>query len=106
MYSIKEIFPSIILFCTNEFLCATLLGMTTTKTAKTEIAKPRPYGDTRKPEELRHPETFRLPASICERLSAAAQKFDCSKTFYLELALTNQFKKDGISRGTNCPKVP
>jgi hypothetical protein len=97
MYSIKEIFQSIILFCTNEFLCATLLGMTTTKTAKTETAKPRPYGDTRKPEELRHPETFRLPASICEKLSAAAQKFDCSKTFYLELALTNQFKKDGIS---------
>jgi hypothetical protein len=83
-----------------------LLGMTTTKTAKTETAKPRPYGDTRKPEELRHPETFRLPASICEKLSAAAQKFDCSKTFYLELALTNQFKKDGINRGANCQKVP
>ena len=96
MYSIKEIHQAIILFCTKEFLCAMLLGMTTTKTAKTETAKPRPYGDTRKPEELRHPETFRLPASVCEKLSAAAQKFDCSKTFYLELALTNQFKKDGI----------
>jgi hypothetical protein len=96
VYSKKAILQAIILFCTNEFLCAMLLGMTATKTTKTETAKPRPYGDTRKPEELRHPETFRLPASICEKLSAAAQKFDCTKTFYLELALTNQFKKDGI----------
>jgi hypothetical protein len=96
MYIRKEIRQAMITFCTIGFLCAMLLGMTTTKT---ETAKPRPHGDTRKPEELRHPETFRLPASICEKLSAAAQKFDCTKTFYLELALTNQFKKDGIREG-------
>lgn len=62
---------------------------------KTET--PRPYGDFREPEEERRSGTFRLPASTSEKLAAAAAKFDCSKTFYLELALKNQFEKDRIT---------
>ena len=64
---------------------------------KTATEKPRPYGDTRPPEESRRPETFRLPASISEKLQLAAEKFECSKTYYVELALRNQFEKDRIT---------
>ena len=70
--------------------------MKTTRGMKPTTDTPRPYGDFREPEEERRPESFRLPVSICERLNAAAEKFECSKTFYIELALRNQFKKDGI----------
>ena len=33
---------------------------------------------------------------MSEKLAAAAEKFDCSEAFYVELALRNQFRKDGI----------
>ena len=69
--------------------------MTTTKTTRT-TDKPRPYGDSREPQEERRPETFRLPANISEKLAAAAEKFEVSKTYYVELALQNQFRKDNV----------
>ena len=62
--------------------------------------RPRPYGDIRQPEELRRPETFRLLESISEGLAEAAEKFDCSKAYYVELALRNQFAKDRIELKT------
>jgi hypothetical protein len=72
-----------------------MLETMTTRT-KSESERPRPYGDTRPPDEAKRPETFRLPASISEKLEQAAEKFDCSKTYYIELALRNQFAKDGV----------
>jgi hypothetical protein len=70
--------------------------MSTTKKMKSATASepPRPYGDFREPDQERRPETFRLPIAISEALAAAAQAFECSKTFYVELALRNQFEKD------------
>jgi hypothetical protein len=41
-------------------------------------------------------ESFRLRQSISGMLDRATQNFDCTKTFYVELALSNQFQKDGI----------
>jgi hypothetical protein len=67
--------------------------MTTTKPTKD---KPRPYGDTRPPKEPTRMESFRLRRSISEMLHRATQNFDCTKTYYVELALSNQFQKDGI----------
>jgi hypothetical protein len=72
--------------------------MSTTKKMKTATAESprRPYGDFREPEPPKQSETFRLPTSISERLARAAEHFDCSKTFYVELALRNQLEKDKI----------
>lgn len=58
---------------------------------------PRPFGDFREPEKEKRSESFRLDASTSEKLARAAEKFNCSKTFYIELALKNQFEKDRIT---------
>ena len=67
--------------------------MTTTRSTKD---KPRPYGDTRPQKELTRMESFRFRQSISEMLQRATHSFDCTKTYYVELALSNQFQKDGI----------
>jgi len=41
-------------------------------------------------------ESFRFRQSISEMLQRATHSFDCTKTYYVELALSNQFQKDGI----------
>jgi hypothetical protein len=33
---------------------------------------------------------------VREGVAEAATKFDCTKTYYVELALRNQFQQDGI----------
>ena len=75
------------------------------KTKKTAIAdpdlevvddKPRPYGDTRPAPEVKRPKTFRFGPEFWDKLALATEKFDCSETYYVELALRNQFRKDGI----------
>jgi ribosomal protein L20A (L18A) len=52
--------------------------------------EPRPYGQNKKPKTLRFtPETFR-------KLREASRRQGVSETVYVELALRDKFRKDGI----------
>jgi hypothetical protein len=52
--------------------------------------KPRPYGQQKRPKNLRFtPETLR-------KLKQASAEQGVSETVYVELALKDRFKKDGI----------
>jgi predicted HicB family RNase H-like nuclease len=62
-----------------------------TKEKKPTEDKPRPYGQGKRPKNLRFtPETLR-------KLAAAASREGVSETVYVELALKDRFRKDGLT---------
>jgi hypothetical protein len=48
------------------------------------------------PDENKQPQTFRFSMDTIRKLGVAARETARSKTAYVEFALKNQFRKDGI----------
>jgi hypothetical protein len=47
-------------------------------------------------DENKQPQTFRFSIETIRKLAVAARETSRSKTAYVEFALKNQFRKDGI----------
>jgi hypothetical protein len=62
----------------------------------TTKSKPRPYGDKEPPAQVKKPVNLRLTPDMIERLKTASAKFEMPLTRYIEVAIRNQFAKDGI----------
>jgi predicted transcriptional regulator len=59
------------------------------------MAKTKEHKEVRD-ETKKQTHTFRLSPETVRRLASAARASERSKTAYVEFALKNQFKKDGI----------
>ena len=56
----------------------------------------KPSSESSESDPVKTPQNFRLTPETVRKLEVAAREYGMSKTVYVELALKDRFKKDGI----------